>query len=706
MRLPLQCGRPSGICRAATSGHPIRDPSAAPPQTEKKKKFDVWRVKYISHITTYSFMKMAKELLSDSSSESSDNEAGGAELAAEFKVNQEFAKRFEHNKKREELLRCKQAKCDANDVNVDSFLVEEKLANPSRKRKRGDGHANASASSDADSSSSSEDEDEEAEFATEALDSEILATLNAIKTKDPRVYDASATFYTGVDENTQPTKDKKDKPMYLRDYQRENLLNGVRSDEGEEPLSYNQQQQHLKRSIVSEMHAAAAEGSDDADSDEEGGLLVRKNKAEPVASTPTVKLDVETADRDPETFLSNFMAARAWLPTDKSELHPFESDDEEDEKRAEEFEEAYNMRFEDPEKSNEKLRSHARDVAARYSVRRDERNSRQKKREEKRAAKEHAKQELKEEKARLKKLRMEEVEEKVKRIKRAAGLKASDLQPEDWARFMDDDWDDSKWEEEMQRRFGDQYYAENEGLSDEKDDSDAAADGNVEANKEKKRKLKKPKFDDDIDIKDIIPDFQSEEDAAQFSLSDPDSDSAAQAPIKASKKSSKQIKQEKQKESKRQRRIIEQLVDDQLQLDLTHALPAASLNKSSGFRYRETSPQSFGLTNRDILLADDSALNQFAGLKKLASWRDEEKKRKDQKHLGKKARLRKWRAETFGNEDGPPEVEALTAVANGMEGKVDMSDEEVGGVNIREGDGERRKQKGRRRKKMKVEVEA
>lgn len=530
------------------------------------------------------------------------------------------------------------------------------------------------------------------------MDSEILATLNAIKSKDPRVYDGATTFYTEVDENVQPTNDKIDKPMYLRDYHRENLLNGVKIDEvEEEPLSYNQQQEHLKKSIVSEMHAAA-ESSDETDSDEEGGLLVRKKKTEPVASKSIVKVDVETAERDPETFLSNFMSSRAWLPTDKAEIHPFESDDEEEEKRAEEFEEAYNMRFEDPEKSNEKLRSHARDVAARYSVRREEKNPRQKKRDEKKAAKEQAKQELKEDKARWKKLRMEEVEEKVKRIKRAAGLKAGDLQPTDWARFIDDEWDDSKWEEEMQRRFGDQYYADDEVPS----DADNNSDDIDQAAQPKKKKVKKPKFDDDIDIKDIIPDFQSEDEAATFSLTE---DETAQQPTKPTKKSSKQIKQDKQKESKKQRRIIEQLVDDQLQLDLTHALPSSSLNKSSGFRYRETSPQSFGLTNRDILLADDSALNQFAGIKKLASWRDEEKKRKDRKHLGKKARLRKWRADTFGNEEGPPEIEASMATANGVEDVADGSDQDIGGVNIRERDGESRKKKGRRRKKAKVDVE-
>lgn len=46
-------------------------------------------------------------LLVDSAS-SSDESDGGARLEEEpeFKINEEYAKRFEHNKKREELQRC------------------------------------------------------------------------------------------------------------------------------------------------------------------------------------------------------------------------------------------------------------------------------------------------------------------------------------------------------------------------------------------------------------------------------------------------------------------------------------------------------------------------------------------------------------------------------------------------------------------------
>lgn len=572
---------------------------------------------------------------------------------------------------------------------TDPRVVEEKLGS-SRKRKRGQNEEDSPSDSD---SSSSEDEDEVAALATEALDSEILATLNAIRSKDPRVYDGSSTFYSNPDDQVEMPKQKKDKPVYLKDYHRQNLLDGVKPDENEQPLSYNQEQENLKRSIVSEMHAAVNASDDDSDS--EGGLFVRKSKKEPDTKRSVVKVDVEQADRDPETFLSNFMAARAWVPTDQAEFQPFESDDDSDEERAEKFEEAYNMRFEAPEKSNETLRAYSREYAEKYSVRREENNARQKKREAEKAAKAAAKQQLKEEKARLKKLKLEEVQEKVKRIKRAAGLRTSDLQPEDWARFIDDDWDDSKWEQEMQTRFGDQYYAVQEEMSDDNDDQDDEenADDNGADKKKKKNKIRKPKFDDDIDIKDIVPDFKDDEEAVNFSLSEEDEQQAISKP----RKSQKQSKIDSKQESRRERRIISALIDDQMNLDFT------APTKSSGFRYRETSPQDFGLTSRDILLADDSALNSFAGLKKLAAFRDETKKAKDRKHLGKKARLRKWRLETFGNEEGPiiDEAVALNGDSERTRSRDVGSDEEMGGVDIREGG---RKKKGRRRKKTKTEV--
>ena len=92
-------------------------------------------------------------------------------------------------------------------------------------------------------------------------------------------------------------------------------------------------------------------------------------------------------------------------------------------------------------------------------------------------------------------------------------------------------------------------------------------------------------------------------------------------------------------------------------------------------------------------------MNEFVGLKKLAAFRDPEKKRRDQKHLGKKARLRKWRQETFGDEEGLNNA-SLVHVPQGDKVADGQSPNMQDGVDIR---GEGGKKKRRRQKKSKVD---
>ncbi|KAK5238972.1 Kinetochore protein Spc24, partial [Cryomyces antarcticus] len=134
------------------------------------------------------------------------------------------------------------------------------------------------------------------------------------------------------------------------------------------------------------------------------------------------------------------------------------------------------MRFEDPEGSREKLKlmSYARDAAAEYSVRREEATGRRKTRDKERAKRDAEKAQREEEKARLRRLKIEEVEEKVKKIKEAAGLRGKALAVEDWSKVLEEDWDDDRWDKEMKRRFDETYYAEDEAA----DESDEATPAN------------------------------------------------------------------------------------------------------------------------------------------------------------------------------------------------------------------------------------
>jgi protein KRI1 len=575
-------------------------------------------------------------------SDDSDDEVQLDANAASLKINEDYAKRFEYNKKREEKVR----------------LEEKYGASSSNKRKRlGD------EDSDDEDDSTDESEDDDAELVTEDLDKEIFATLNAIRSRDPRVYDKSTTFFSEFDPEGagKPEKKKTEKPLYLQDYHRENLLAGQNGVEGQEdaevPRTYQQEQDALKRELVGSMHATnGQDGSDDED-----GFMVKKAKSrhEDLPDLPKKKVkiteaDIKEADKDPENYLSNFMAARAWLPGEGSAFQAMESDDSDDDARADAFEEAYNLRFEDPKTANEKLQSFARDVG-KYGARREEKTGRQLAREREKAAKDAAKRQREEDLARLRKLKIEEAEEKLQRIKDAAGLNAKALNVDQWRDLLEGDFDDGQWEEEMNRRFGEDYYAE----PDEEPGSDDGYGGAAVSSKRKK-----PKWEDDIGIDDLIPDFDdsakpaitlSDADDDDDDNQDDDAETNDQPSSKPASKSKPLSSSDAKRAARKERRQLEEIIDASLPINHPDIATSASSSKVpvTGFRYRETSPTSFGLSARDILFADDTQLNAYAGLKKMAAFREEEKKRRDKKKFSKKARLKQWRRETFGDAEEP-----------------------------------------------------
>ena len=600
-----------------------------------------------------------KSLFEDSSASSSedDQDDGGATLdssAAGLKINAEYARRFEHNKKREELHR-----------------LHEKYK--------------GEAEDDDGSSSGAETEDDEGFLLTEDLDAEISATLKAIKNKDPRIYDKDAVFYKPFDpEKDLPKKEKKEDPLYLKDYHRQRYLAGdVGADEdgdAAKPRTYAQEQADLKKSIVSEINAAAAEDEEWSDDD---AFLKPVKKDDDVKPTENgdhrlkpafelTEVDVANADKNPDEFLEKFMASRAWAMPEGSNWEAFESDDGDDDNidMADEVEHAYNIRFEDPAKSNEILKGYSRNMAASKSVRREELTGRKRLRALEKEKREAEKAQREEERARLRRLKVDEAAEKLEKIKQAAGLSGKSLEEDDLVKLLAEDWEDEKWEEEMKKRFNDDYYAVKEDLLGEGEDEEEEEEGGEEDHegeaKQKKKKPKKPEWDDDIDINDIIPDFENDDDKVSLTdgeqdlvagadevEADYDSESNDDRPSKK-RKTSKDVKKDKiaaKRQAREDLAKIEALVDTKMEIDNPRILASSSKKSAGGFRYRETSPTSFGLTPRDILLApSDAALNEFAGLKKLATFRDAEKKRRDKKKLGKKARLRQWRREQFGHE--------------------------------------------------------
>jgi protein KRI1 len=125
-------------------------------------------------------------LLSSSSSESDSEEE------TTLKINESYAKRLEHNKKREELHRL-QEKYGKN-IKVNEEDQDE---------------------DDEESESESETEDEVGELITPKLDAEIWRTLAMIRERRPEVYSTEWKGYTEDDEGA-VEKEKKEKVRHQR----------------------------------------------------------------------------------------------------------------------------------------------------------------------------------------------------------------------------------------------------------------------------------------------------------------------------------------------------------------------------------------------------------------------------------------------------------------------------------------------------------
>lgn len=83
-------------------------------------------------------------------------------------------------------------------------------------------HDNVRDLSGSSSESSEESEDEEGAWPAQT-EAEFLKTLSLLKNKDPRIYDQTTTFYSNPND-APATLGQRSKVMYLRDYERERLL--------------------------------------------------------------------------------------------------------------------------------------------------------------------------------------------------------------------------------------------------------------------------------------------------------------------------------------------------------------------------------------------------------------------------------------------------------------------------------------------------
>ncbi|KAA8913200.1 hypothetical protein TRICI_003262 [Trichomonascus ciferrii] len=500
-------------------------------------------------------------------------ESDGDESGLE--IDEDYAKRFQYNKEREELDRLKEK------------------------------HKNV----DLDESSSSEEEDEYGELLTQDIDQGINQVLKTIRENPDKLLDKERTFFKPAEETDLPEKERGSKPMHLKDYHRMNYLNGGvaedEDDDGEKP--YAVQQKIDQEEIIKAIH------EDDEGSEDEEFLTKR-----------VVQPEIEPAEldrSDEKNFLESFINNKGWLPKNVDKKSGMEvvpsykdivEDDEEFDDIADKFESAYNFRYEDPTAAQ--IVSYARDQ---NTIRRKEDSSRKRQREKKKEQKREEENKYKEEINKLKKAKTKEVLSKLEQLKEVLG--DDEVSTMFTEKDLEGDFEGSEWDRRMQEVFNNEFYS--------KPDT-------------------KPTWSDDG----LLDDIEDEERQVE--------EEAPKSKNKAKKEEKQKKKQEKKEALAKAEKIVEENIDAALE-DAKIKNP----DSQPRFRYREVSPESFGLSSRDILLASDKDLNEYVGLKKLASYRDQEKKKKDHRKYSKKRRLKEWRKSVFNNPDGPDE-DALEAALN------------------------------------------
>ncbi|KAF7293992.1 Kri1-C domain-containing protein [Mycena kentingensis (nom. inval.)] len=209
----------------------------------------------------------------------SDSESDSERDLHQLTINDHYAKAFEYRKEREELQKLK----DQYGSDPDSEEEDET------------------------DSESAESEDSDGEELTPAMDAAILRTLARIKRKDPGIYEDGKDIFAEEEEKSAPAaskltqakpaavapKDKarrsifspsasanrcpQSKPLTIRAANLQNALDSRSPSPEPQPLTYVEEQKHLRDETIAAFHAA------EGDADEEDWLVPREKTMEEVA---------------------------------------------------------------------------------------------------------------------------------------------------------------------------------------------------------------------------------------------------------------------------------------------------------------------------------------------------------------------------------------------------------------------------------------
>ncbi|XP_042877912.1 protein KRI1 homolog isoform X2 [Penaeus japonicus] len=341
---------------------------------------------------------------------------------------------------------------------------------------------------DLEESESSSSDDEFAEPDNPAFDRAFLRALSALQSKEHSSLKGKP-FFSEEDYGTKKKKEKEEKPMTIRDYERHVILDHggrLKDDEEEEDDSaQNDQKQGPSKEDLINGFKNDIDSSDDDDLFTSGLFKVKdpqkgkkqkeqeddvfdfvkgKKKSlkdkedESILKTLRDKWNNPNLSKD-EKWLADFFLNQRYLEEEDDTVERAYnetiideetlSDDEKTLTKMEDFDREYRFRFEEPDQQF--IKSYPRNIE-------DSSRAKDSKRKEARELYEKRKKEEKEQKrqeiARLKALKYQEIQDKIEKIKQVSGNDDIDFGNDE----LEDDFDPEAHDAKMADMFGDDYY--------------------------------------------------------------------------------------------------------------------------------------------------------------------------------------------------------------------------------------------------------
>jgi len=568
---------------------------------------------------------------------------------SKIKIDEGYARKFEHNKKREDLQRFEELK------------KKGVIDSPSPSHSGGEEDSE---------SESSDDDDYEKLVNSRKSDKEFFDALIKVKKQDPILKQKDVRLF-GADDNSDDESDEEEnfksqdkrgeKPMYLKDVMAKHLIEeGADFGHEEEEIdergkrkakkvmpseeehfvnkdgkkTYSDEQEELKRAFLK---AVEKEGLEDGEEEffTVKGKVDEEDKVDSDEKELEEKVDEyfggDVESNENSKFLRSYFMNKMWIDKSGKDLDVGEdelqeiSEDEMELERQEEYE----YRFQ--ENPGDRVLGHARKVEGSVRKKTNTRKEQRKSKEERMAI---AQKEREEELKHLKNLKKQEIQEKVKKIMATAGINDDDLIPLSMAE-IEEEFNPEEYDRMMKKAFDDKYYNAEDADPDFCSDNDDIEKPDFEKEDEL---LGLPKGWDASGSNDGF--LSAREKVLKEKVENTSDEDLPEGGDEEGDEEEEKTPEEGSRKRKRKTALLEKarqaMMDEYYKLDYEDTIG----DLKTRFKYAKTKPTRFGLSASEILLMDEKELNQYVSLKKLAPYRDEGWKLSKQKRYALKLRAK------------------------------------------------------------------